>query len=334
MRRRDFLYLVGGATAFWPEGARAQPSASKIARLGLLSPARSDSPAESLSTLNAFIPALSALGYAEGQNILIERKWAGGNIDSLKKLAAELVQARVDVIVAISTPAARAAKNATTTIPIVGIAMGDPVQDELVSSLARPGGNVTGTAFLGPELVAKRLQLLKEVIPTLSKVAVLWHAAAYGGKTMSDMKAEIESAARALKIELVFENVEGPRDVGDAFAAMVRQKPDGFVVFPSPMLYGEYKQIVGLAAEHHLPGIYAAREGVELGGLLSYGVNLSDLSRQTAPFVDKILKGAKPAELPVEQPTKFELLINLKTAKILGLNVSRDFLLITDEVIE
>jgi putative ABC transport system substrate-binding protein len=142
MRRRDFLYLVGGATAFWPEGARAQPSASKIARLGLLSPARSDSPAESLSTLNAFIPALSALGYAEGQNILIERKWAGGNIDSLKKLAAELVQARVDVIVAISTPAARAAKNATTTIPIVGIAMGDPVQDELVSSLARPGGNL------------------------------------------------------------------------------------------------------------------------------------------------------------------------------------------------
>jgi putative ABC transport system substrate-binding protein len=332
MKRRDFLLALGGVAVAFPDSTRAQPQ--KMARLGLLSPARSDSPNEPLASLHAIIPALRSLGYQEGQNIIIERKWAAGDPAALNRFAAELVQDRVDIIMAIGTPAARAAKNATGAIPIVGVTMGDPVQDELAESLARPGGNVTGTTFLGPELVAKRLQLLKEIIPTLKRVAVLWHPAAYGAKTMAGMKTEIETAARALGIELILVSVDAPKDVPGAFASMAEQKPDGFMVFPSPMLYGEYRRIVELAAKHKLPGIYAAREGVEAGGLMSYGVNLADLSRQTAPYVDKILKGAKPAELPIEQPTKFELLINLTTAKALGLQINRDFLLIADETIE
>jgi ABC-type uncharacterized transport system substrate-binding protein len=183
-------------------------------------------------------------------------------------------------------------------------------------------------------LVAKRLQLLKQVVPTLSRVGVVWHPTAYAGRTMAGMKDEIEIASRTLGVQLFFASVDKPDVLDSAFASIAREKPDGFVIFPSPMLYGEYTRIAALAAQYRLPGIYAAREGVELGGLLSYGANLSDLSRQSAIYVDKILKGAKPADLPVQQPTKFELLVNLKTAKALGIEISRDFLLITDEVIE
>lgn len=300
----------------------------------MLSPARSESSPPSLASLHAFLPALRALGYQEGQNIVIERKWAGSDAADLDRFAADLVQARVDIIVAIGTPAARAAKNATRTIPIVGVTMADPVQDGLAASLARPGGNVTGTTFLGPELVAKRLQLLKEIIPSLSRVGVLWHPGAYAAKTMSGMKAEIDAAAASLKTELLFAGADAPQDVAAAVSSMAGQKPDGFVVFPSPMLYGEYPRIVEMTAKHRLPGVYAAREGVELGGLLSYGVNLTDLSRQTAPYIDKILRGATPSDLPIEQPTKFELLFNLKAAKVLGLDIPPMLIARADEVIE
>ena len=191
MRRREFITLVGGAAA-WPINGRAQQTA-KIPRIGVLSPGGSDKSDASLTTINAFIPALRELGYTEGQNIAIERKFAGGNADRLRSLATELVERQVDVIVAFSTPAVRAAKQATTTIPIVAIAMADPVEDELVASLSRPGGNVTGTTFLGPELVSKRLQLLREIVPGLSRGAVLWHPRAYGERTMAGMVKEIES---------------------------------------------------------------------------------------------------------------------------------------------
>jgi putative ABC transport system substrate-binding protein len=249
-------------------------------------------------------------------------------------MAAELVERQVDVIVAFSSPAARAAKQATTAIPIVAIAMADPVDDELVVSLARPGGNVTGTTFLGPELVSKRLQLLREIIPGLSRVAALWHPRAYGERTMAAMLKEIERAAQTLGTKLQLVPAAGPDDLTDAFSAMTKERADGLVVFPSPMLFGQYARIATLAANNRLPAMYAAREAVELGGLVSYGVNLPDLSRATAVYAQKILKGAEPAELPVQQPTKFELVINMKTARTLGLTITRDFLLIADEVID
>ena len=333
MRRREFITLLGGAVAAWPLAARAQQE-TKVPRIGILAPGRADNSDASHRTLNAFISALRELGYTEGQNVAIERKFANGDVDRLRALAIELVGGQVDVIVAQSTPAARAAKQATTAIPIVAIGMADPVEDELVASLARPGGNVTGTAFLGPELVSRRLQLLKELVPGISHVAVLWHPRAYGERTMAGMLKEIESAAQTLGTKLQFVPAAGPDDLETAFSAMTKERADGVVVFPSPILFAQYPRIVTLAANNRLPAIYAAREGAELGGLASYGVNLPDLSRATAVYLDKILKGAKPAELPIQQPTKFELVINLKTAKALGLTISRDFLLIADEVIE
>ena len=284
--------------------------------------------------LNAFLAASQELGFTDGQNIVLERKFANGDVNKLRMLANELVQQHVDIIVAISTTAARAAKQATSAIPIIAIGMADPVGDELVASLARPGGNVTGTAFLGPELVSRRLQLLKELVPGISHVAVLWHPLAYSERTMTGMLKETEGAANTLGIKLQFVAAAGASDLEPAFAAMVKGRAEATIIFPSPMLYGQYVRIVDLAASNRLPAIYAAREGAELGGLASYGVNLADLSRSTAVYLEKILKGAKPADLPVQQPTKFELVINLKTAKSLGLVITRDFLQVADEVIE
>ena len=277
---------------------------------------------------------LRELGYAEGQNIVIERRFGESNPDRLRKLAEELTALKVDVIVAFSTTAAQPAKQATNTIPVVVVAMADPVADGLVASLARPGGNVTGTTFLGPELVAKRLQLLGEVVPQLVRVAVLWHPRAYGDRTMAGMVTEIERAAQTLGMKLQLVPAASPEEIAGAFSAMSRERAAALSVFPSPMLFAEYARIANLAADDRLPAIYAAREGPEVGGLMSYGANLPDLSRQTAAYVDKILKGARPAELPVQQPTKFELVINLKTAKALGLAIPPSVLSIADEVIE
>jgi putative tryptophan/tyrosine transport system substrate-binding protein len=337
MRRREFITLLGGAAAaraiVAPFGAHAQ-QAARIPRIGVLSLGRGDKSDASLTTLDAFILALRALGYTEGQNIAVEQKFADGDANKLSRLAQELVDSRVDAVVTLATPVARAVKQATSSIPIVAIGMADPVEDELVSSLARPGGNVTGTAFLGPELVSRRLQLLKEIVPRLSRVVVLWHPRAYGERTMAGMLKEIESAGQSLGIKLQLVPTASPDDLNGSFTAITTERADGLIVFPSPMLFSQYARIVSFAADNRLPAIYAAREGVELGGLISYGVNLPDLSRATAIYLDKILKGTPPAELPVQQPTKFELVINLKTARALGLTISRDFLLIADEVIE
>ena len=333
MRRRHFITLLGGAAIAWPLAARAQ-EATKMPRIGILSPGRSELPDPTFNMVNAFLQRLHELGYTEGQNLAIERQYAEGSLDRVRELAVELVRRKPDILVAFSTTAARPAKQATSTIPIVAVAMADPVADGLVGSLARPGGNVTGTTFLGPELVAKRLQLLREVVPGLSRVAALWHPNAYSDRTMADVLNEVEVAARTLGLQLELVPAAGPDDFVSAFAAMARKHSDALIVMPSPMLFGEYRRIVSLAANSRLPAMGAAREFVDLGGLLSYGVNLPDLARQTAAYVDKILRGAKPSELPVQAPVKFELVINLKTAKALGLDVPAHLQQRADEVIE
>ena len=330
LKRREFITLLGGAAMAWPLAARAQSSA-KVPRIGILSPGRLD---PNDATIASFEKELRELGWTEGENIAIERRFAEWSPDRLRDAANDLVERKVDIIVARSTLGGRAAKQATSTIPIVVSAMADPVGDELVASLARPGGNVTGTTFLGPELVAKRLQLLRDVLPGLSRVAALWQPRAYSEHTMAALVKEVEEAARVLGMRLQLVPAAVPDDLAGAFAAMTGNRAEVLLVLPSPMLFGEYKRIVGLAAENRLPGMYQAREFVVAGGLMSYGVDLPGLFRRTATYVDKVLKGVKPAELPVEQPTKFELVINLKTARELGLTVSRDFLLIADDVIE
>ena len=317
----------------WPRIVRTQQG-TKIPRIGILSPSRSEDASPNRVTLKAFEDGLHELGYVEGQNIKIERELSEANPDRLREAAAELVKHNVDVIVTLSTTAARPAKQATSVIPIVAIGMADPVEDELVDSLARPGGNVTGTSFLGPQLVAKRLQLLSEVVPQHSRVGVLWHPRAYSDRTMDGMVKEAQQAAQTLGMQLKFLPANSPEEIARAFSNVTRGDADALCVFPSPMLFAEYGRIVHIVADRRLPTVYAAREGVELGGLMSYGANLADLARQSAPYVDKILKGAKPAELPVQQPTKFELVINLNAAKALGLTFTRDFQLIADEVIE
>src|SRR5271165_3674447 len=332
MKRREFITLLGGATV-WPLAARAQ-RATKMPRIGILSPGRSELHDPTLNMLNAFLQGLHELGYTEGQNLAVERLYADWSLDRLRELAAELVRRKPDIIVALSTTAARPAKQATDTIPIVAVAVADPVSDELVASLARPSGNVTGTTFLGPELVAKRLQLLQEVVPGLSRVAALWHPHAYSERTMAGILKEVEAAARTLRMQLQLVPADSPDDIAGAFAAMTRERAEALIVLPSPMLFGEYGRIVSMTANSQLPAMGAAREFADVGGLMSYGVNLPDLARQTATYVDKILKGAKPAELPVEQPIKFELVINLKTARELGLTIGREFLLIADDVVE
>ena len=333
MRRREFLSLVGGVSLAWPLAARAQ-RLERTRQIGILSPGRSELPDPTFNMINAFLERLHELGYTEGQGLTIERQYANGSSDQLRELAAELVRRKPDIIVAFSTTAARPAKQATDTIPIVAVAMADPVADELVASLARPAGNVTGTTFLGPELVSKRLQLLREVIPGLSRVAALWHPDAYSKHTMKGVRNEIEVAARTLGLELQLVPAGSPDDLVSAFAAMAREHAEALIVMPSPMLFGEYRRIVSIAANNKLPAMGAAREFVDLGGLMSYGANLPDLARQTATYADKILKGAKPAELAVEQPTKFELVVNLKMAKALDLAIPTNFLARADEVIE
>jgi putative tryptophan/tyrosine transport system substrate-binding protein len=328
MRRREFIMLLGGGAVGWPLSARAQ-QAARIPHIGILNPGQTDTPAA-----GGFYKGLRDLGYTEGQNIDVQRRYAGWDSNRFSQLAAELVRLNVDIIVVMSTSPAHAAKQATSTIPIVVAGMADPVGDELIGSLARPGGNITGTTFLGPELTAKRFGLLKQTIPSLSNVAVLYHSNAYGERTMQSLLKETETTAAELGLKLQIVSVKSPNDLDDAFKTIAAKHAEAIIVSPSPMLFTEHRRVVGLAADKQLPGIYAAREFAEAGGLMAYGANLTDVFRLAAVDVDKILKGAKPAELPVEQPTKFELIINSKTAKTLGLTIPSGVLAIADEVIE
>jgi ABC-type uncharacterized transport system substrate-binding protein len=303
MKRRAFIAGICGAAA-WPLAARAQQS-GRVPRIGYLVTGSLEAP-EAQVFHDAFRQGLRQLGYADGQNIAIEYREAHGHIERFSTLAIELVNRGVDLILAPNTPAALAARQATTTIPIVVQVMGDPVRDGLAASLSRPGGNVTGLTFLGPELTAKRLQLLRDLLPTISHVAVLWHPGAYGESTMEEMLKTTETGAGALSLQLQMVEARSPNELGGAFTKISRDGPEAVLVFPSPMFYNDRRRLGALALSHRLPSI----------------------------FVDKILKGAKPGDLPIEQPTKFALTINLKTAKALAIDVPPSVLARADEVIE
>ncbi len=331
MKRRDLATLAGGALA-WPLVVCAQQP-KKVARIGFLTTGSLKS-SDAAVMFDAFRQGMRQRGYVEGQNLVIEVREADGKIERFPALADELVRLKVDVIVTSNSLNARAVQQATATIPIVVPVMGDPVGDGLVASLARPGGNITGLAFLGPELLPKRLALLKEVLPTASQVVALWHPGAYGARTMSDMMTEAEATAVSLGLHLRLVAVPGPDALDRAFSTIVGERADALIIFPSPMLFTNRKPIVDLATAQRLPLMAMAREFVELGGLIAYGASISDLHRRAASYVDKILKGAKPADLPVEQATAFELTINLKTANALGLTIPPSLLARADEVIE
>jgi putative tryptophan/tyrosine transport system substrate-binding protein len=332
MKRREFITLLGGTVVGWPALVSAQ-QLTNVARIGYLMTGTLKSP-EARALLDSFRQGLRERGLMEGQNIIIEYRAAEGKFERFPSLASDLVRLNPDLIVAPNTPASRAVQQATTMIPIVVQAMGDPVGDGLVASLARPGGNITGLTFLGPELVVKRLDLLKQALPNLSRLAGLWHPGAYGEHATSDMLKATEVQARTLGLQLQLVAVQDAEDFDRAFSAITGQRAEALLVFPSPMLFIERKRLVDLAAKQRLPSMFAAREFVELGGLMAYGASIADLFRKSAVYVDKILRGAKPANLPVEQPTKFELVINLNTAKALGLTIPPSIMVQADEVIE
>ena len=305
--------------------AAAQPP-PKIPRLGYLMALSPDQSPD----LQAFRQGLTALGYVEGKNIVIEYRHAAGNLDRLPDLAAELVALKVDIIVALNPPSARAAKNATKTIPIVMRSTDDPVTTGLVASLAQPGGNVTGVTSMTTDLIGKRLEILKEAIRRISRVAVLRNP------TVADAPVkwqETETAARALKLQLHSAEVSGPNDFANAFKAATKHRAQALIALRSPLIVNNRTKIAELAAKSRLPAMYDDREFVDAGGLMSYGTDLTDLHRRAAVFVDKILKGSKPADLPVERPMKFELIVNLKAAKRIGLTIEPNVLVRADQVI-
>jgi putative ABC transport system substrate-binding protein len=314
------MLLAVGVTAH-----AQQPT--KVPRIGYLV---ASNPSPASARIEAFRQGLRDLGYIEGQNLIIEYRYAEGKLDRLPELAAELVRLKVDAIFVTSTSAVQAAKKATTTVPIVSVS-GDPVGLGLVASLARPGGNVTGLANLTSELAGKRLELLKEVVPSVSRVAVLWNPVA---SSSALRMRETEAAAPSLGIKLQPVEVREANDFERAFSALKRERADALFPLRSPFISNHVKRIVELAAKNRVPGMYDASEFPEAGGLMSYGTMLPDLDRRAAVYVDKILKGAKPVDLPVEQPTKFELIINLKTAKQIGLTIPPNVLVRADKVIK
>jgi putative ABC transport system substrate-binding protein len=329
VNRRGLITLLGGAAIAWPLAARAQ-QVGKVPRIGYLSPG-SASPGP-LAYHDEFQRGLRDLGYIEGQNILIEYRFADGKFDRLAALAGELVQLNVDVIVSVVTQASLAAKNATRTIPIVIVSVGDPVGAGLVASLARPGANVTGNSAMTTEVIGKSLGLFKQTLPDASPMAVLWNPdnVVYQGQILR----ETEVAARTLGIQLQMFGVRSPDEFDHTFVAIADTRVASLLVLPDPVFSAYTGRITDLANKSRLPAIYGLREDAAAGGLMAYGPKYADLYWRAASYVDKILKGAKPADLPVEQPTKFEFIINLKTARMLGLTIPAGILAIADEVIE
>jgi putative tryptophan/tyrosine transport system substrate-binding protein len=307
-----------------PLPTTAQPP-GKVYRIGYL--AAIPPPAH---LWEALLDGLRERGYSEGRNLVFERRFSEGNAERFPEFAAEMVQLKVDCIIAITTPAALAVKHVTTTLPIVMTTAIDPVGAGLVASLARPGGNVTGNAILYAELSTKRLEFLKDVVPGLSRVVVLWNAA---NPANASVWKETQAAAGALGLLLHAQDVRGAQDFEGAFAHTAQARPDALLVLDDALIAMHRQHIAEFATQEHLPSVFAARESVVAGGLMSYGPSLSDLFRRAATYVDKILKGVKPADLPMEQPVKFELVINLKTAKALGLTIPTHLLMLADEVI-
>jgi len=319
--------LTGFVLAWAPLRAAAaqEYKAGKVYRIGFL---RLGQPSK--DWVEAFQQGLRERGYVDGQNVVVEYRFTDGSVDQLARLAEELVRLKVDVIVTSAAPAALAAKKVITSVPVVFVSVVDPVGQGLVRSLGRPGGNITGLAEGGPELAGKRLELLRELVPNLRRVAVLWHSGNPG--QLLQLK-EAEVAARTFGMQIESVPVKGPSDFDSAFKAA--RATDALLITPAPVFTGVHRaRLVELAATNRLPAIYGYRQNVEVGGLVSYGASYKDLLRRAGTYVDKILKGEKPADLPVEQPTKFELWINLRTAKALGLTIPPSLLLRADQVIE
>jgi putative tryptophan/tyrosine transport system substrate-binding protein len=317
------LFAVALATA------AAQP-AEKMPRVGYISPGSPSDPVRQ-RRLDAFRQGLRDLGYVEGQSIAIESRWAEGKYDRYPALAADLVRLKVHVIVAVGGRASQVAQQATRTIPIIMSVVIDPLGAGLVSNLARPQGNVTGISMMAPDLIGKQFEVLKEVLPEVFRVAVLWNPA---NPSSASQVREAELAARTLRLRLQSLEARSPQEIDSAFAAMTSERAGALVVLLDAILVNQRRQIADLAAKRRLPAVYAVREYVEAGGFISYGSNPLELERYAATFVDKILRGAKPADLPVEQPSKFELIINLKTAKALGLKIPPSLLVRADQVID
>jgi ABC-type uncharacterized transport system substrate-binding protein len=328
MRRREFITLLGGTAVAWPITARAQQPAMPV--IGLLD---QRSPEELTDRLRGFHKGLKDEGFVEGQNAVIDYRWAENRMDRLPELAAELVRRRVNVIAATGgIPSAFAAKAATTTIPVVFVASDDPVRLGLVVSVARPGGNLTGINFFTAELTAKRLELLRELVPAATRVALLVNPT-NAANTETTLR-EGEPAARAIGLQLQLLSASTIREINAAFATFARERPDALFVGIDPFFNSRRVQLVNLATRHALPASFPARDFAEAGGLMSYGANIVDAWRQIGSYAGRILKGAKPADLPIVQSSKFELVINAQTATMLGLTIPPMLLARADEVIE
>jgi putative tryptophan/tyrosine transport system substrate-binding protein len=326
-RRRLVLALMAGALTAPFASFAQQPT--KSARIGFLAPT---SPQVLSTRLQAFRDGLRELGYVEGKNLQLEVRWGEGKLERLPTLADELVQAKVDVIVAATSPSVVAARQATQTVPIVMPVSSDPVGEGLVASLARPGGNITGLSMMAPELGQKRLQLLEELFPKVSRaVAVLWNPAYVGMRSRFE-QAQVAAPAVGLTVRSV--EVRDTHELDVAFEAIIREHPDGLLLLVDPFTFSQRARIVEFGAEQRLPVIYESSDFVDVGGLISYGPNINEMYRRSATYVDKILRGAKPADLPIEQPTKFELAVNVRAAKALGIKFPESILLRADKVIE
>jgi putative ABC transport system substrate-binding protein len=325
MRRREFITLLGGVAiaAAWPRVACAQQS-GKIWRMGFLAHGQE-------RFYDALFEGLQELGYAEGRNLIVERRYAEGRAERFQDFAAEMVRQNIDFIVVVTTPAALAVKKATATIPIVFPNAINPVESGLVASLAHPGGNLTGGAAQTAILSAKRLEIFKEVVPGLSRVAVLWNVA---NPALAFAWRETQSAAHTLGVAIQSHEVRALKDFEPAFASIAEKRPDTLLVLQDALTLQHRKEIIDFANQKRLPGMFVAKEWVEAGGLMSYGESLPDMYHRAAYFVDRILKGVKPADLPVEQVTKFELVLNLKTAKAIGFTFPPSLLARADDVIE
>jgi putative ABC transport system substrate-binding protein len=325
MKRRDFITLLGGAAA-WPLAARAQ-QAGKLPTIGLWGPT---TPSIDSQRVAAFVQRLRELGWIEGRTVKIEYRWAGGRNERAAEIAAEFVRLKVDVIVTQGTPSVLAAKQATSVIPIVFAAVGDPVDSGLVASLSRPGGNVTGLSTQQTDTATKRIELFREMVPGLHRLAIMGNV---GNPAVELELREVQSTARALGLEAAAFELRRAEDIAPVFDAL-KGRADALYVCGDPLVFTNRIRINTLAQGARLPTIYLLAEYVEAGGLMSYGPSVPDLYRRTADYVDKILRGAKPADIPVEQPTKFDLVINLTTAKALGLEIPPTLLARADEVIE
>jgi putative ABC transport system substrate-binding protein len=326
LKRREFITLLGGGAAIWPLAARAQQP-GKLPTIGFLGSA---TPTSQRTWVTAFVERLRELGWIEGRTVAIEIRWAEGRVEGLAEIAAEFVRLKVDVIVTSGTPAVVQAMQATSVIPIVSAVMGDPVATGLVASLARPGGNITGLSVLAPDLGGKRLEFLREVVPGLRRLAFLGNIS---NPIVVQEMGEVKAAAHTLGLDVVTLEIRRPEDIMPAFETL-KSRAQALYVAGDPLALTNRARINTLVLVARLPAIYGQREYVEVGGLMSYGPNFPELFRRVGDYVDKILRGTKPADLPVEQPTKFDLIINLATAKALGLDLPPTLLARADEVIE